>query len=168
MTQLTKICIMNALKNDLSICERSHYTATQLLNSVNISRSTLYYHFNGGIEDALVYTVDHELIQPLTKEQMDWRQSTVFILGYVANHQMLTRNVYALAGNALSLAMVRQQLVNALVTGNQTNYQPAQLQLLCGALVAEVQFWLATNFQEDADEICARLTTFDQLLSKLD
>lgn len=165
MTQLTKIVIMNALKNDLSQKQFTKYTVTALLRSTKISRSTLYYHFDGGLNDALAFTFQHELVQPLMTQRLNWANGTTYILNYLFGHQILASNMYNLAADPSRLGNVRAQFVEAFWVGCRYQYQQQQLNLLCAALLAELQIWTTSQFAEAPETILQRLLTFEQHLA---
>ena len=165
MTQLTKFVIMDALKNDLSQKQFTKYTVTELLRSTRISRSTLYYHFDGGLDDALVFTFHHELLQPLKTQRLNWEMGTTFILNYLFAHQVLATNIYALTAGPQRLEGAREELCRAFWAGCREQYQQQQLRLLCAALLTEIQIWTTNHFAESPAAIQARLLTFEQNLA---
>ncbi|WP_125606868.1 hypothetical protein [Lapidilactobacillus bayanensis] len=165
MTQLTKIVIMDALKDDLSQKQFTKYTVTELLRSTRISRSTLYYHFDGGLDDALVFTFRHELVQPLMSQQLNWKTGTAYILDYLFGHQVLAGNIYVLTVGPERLAAAREDFCRAFWAGCRYQYQRQQLRLLCAALLAELQIWTTSDFAESPEQIRQRLLTFEQNLT---
>lgn len=165
MTELTKIFIMNALKNDLSKRQLRKYSVTELLRTTKISRSTLYYHFDGGLNTAVAFTFNYELLQPVRRQQLSWASGTQFILNYLCVNRIFATNIYRLAFNPERLTIIRSQLCQAFYCGCSGQYCQSQLNLLCAALLMELQIWATTNFAENPLLIHERLLTFEQFLA---
>ncbi len=171
MTSMTKVAIMLAVKQDLSIQRRTHYTINELTHSVQVSRSTLYYHFHGGLPETFNFTFQQEILVPIQVHQLDWPATVRFLLRYIAQHQMLVKNMYALSDwhefMAIQPALAQTLLNNYDQFGKTTNSVVllAQLQMLCSALLFELQLWLLDNFDEDWHLIQQRVAVFDQNLA---
>lgn len=171
MSSMTKVAIMLAVKQDLSIRPRSHYTISELTHSVQVSRSTLYYHFRGGLPEAFTFTFQQEIILPIRSEKLDWPAATQFLLVYVADHQTLVKNMYQLSDANQTFVVIQQALMQAMAANYQQLLPWAdmpiltrQLQVLSAALLFELQLWLLNNCTEDWHVIQQRLAVFDRQL----
>ncbi|WP_125767545.1 hypothetical protein [Lapidilactobacillus wuchangensis] len=168
MTSMTKVAIMLAVKQDLSIQPRTHYTINELTRSVQVSRSTLYYHFRGGLPETFAYTFQQEIISPIQTHQLDWPATTEFLLAYIGNHQVLVKNMYQLSDSTQIIIAIQRALTQTLAANydqitalKNTTVLTQQLQVLSAALLFELQLWLLDNFTEDWHQIQRRLALFD-------
>lgn len=164
MSKEMKQVIARAVKHDLSQKKRDRYTVSELIQTSKISRSTLYYHFDSGLTGAFLFTFHYEVIEPISRLGLIWPNALLFILHYFMNHQFFVLNLYHLCEGGQYLNFFRTKLYQTLLQNylqhSRATLRPHDqqaLQILCSALVTELQCWAREDFGEHADQIAARL-----------
>lgn len=164
MSKEMKQIIAQAVKHDLSPRRRDRYTVGELIQTSKISRSTLYYHFDSGLNGALLFTFQAEVLEPISRLGLIWPKAILFILYYFVKHQFFVLNLYSLCEGERYLNFFRAKLYRILLENHLQHHSASlrphdqqALQILCSALVTELQCWAREGFGEHVDQIAARL-----------
>ncbi|WP_261807318.1 hypothetical protein [Lapidilactobacillus luobeiensis] len=173
MTQLIREAVCGTVKEDLSQHHLTRYTASELIARTQIARSTFYQYFDGGLRDVFLSTIQQDILRPIMHEEMAWEQAVDFVLDYVRHNQTFVDNLYELGSGPAKICWLRQALVEAIwpqyrarLADQQILRCWHQLNLLCGALVSELQCWTCSGHQEDWHQVRTRLLSFEVAIDR--
>ncbi|UQS83415.1 hypothetical protein [Bombilactobacillus thymidiniphilus] len=138
---------------------------TQFLKYVPVSRSTIYRHFAGGLDELYKQVALRKFTPLLQHNFTSWQQVTSFSVAYVQKHHFGVQSLYHY------LTKIDQQLVFTKLIKNMLLQQLVSLEsdvfileFLTGAIWQQWQIWLDSSLQVDQEIIIKRLSTVDLLI----
>ncbi len=183
MSQITKLALVQALKNLLSVKPLNKITISDITNECGINRMTFYYHFQDIYdlaEWACIQEMDKVLQQNKTHDT--WQEGVLHIFYAVQENKQLISNVYRCVDREKVESFLKPVIVNLLL--NVVNEQAKNMnvndedkefiaELYSYAFVGLMLDWIKTDMRADPQLFVNKLAiamhnTFVEALEKFE
>ncbi|WP_099974474.1 TetR/AcrR family transcriptional regulator [Lactobacillus terrae] len=163
---LTREYLLDIVEKELSDNLRDKFTITELVNISDLSRSTVYYHFES-LEEVYKSLFNERILPNIIVKNLSLRPIVEGLIDYIVNNKKICLNVYRLTSD-----MNRRDYIISLVNQAFYKYELGEDKInshrryLIGGFVFILYSWFEDNLSTDSVDIKKQVHSFFEMLSE--